>query len=91
MYKIVISYLVGYKYQTSSITFEIGSPKVVTLGQQQQYNASEKPTVTLEQYTYINRNARPPNYSKQITVQYIIKQVVITYDKNYIEPCDNRG
>ena len=45
MYKIVVSYQVGYKYKTSSITFEMGSPKVVTLGQQ--YNVREKPIVLL--------------------------------------------
>ena len=60
----------------------MGFPKVVTLGQQ--YSVREKPTVIL--YTYINRHARPPNNSKQVTVQYIIKKVVIIYDKNAIEP-----
>ena len=49
----------------------------------------KKSTVIL--YTYINRYARPPNNSKQLTVQYIVKQLVITYDKNVIQPYNNRG
>ena len=42
-------------------------------------------------YTYMNHHARPRNKSKQITAQYIIEQVVIMYDKNVIEPYNNRG
>ena len=41
--------------------------------------------------TYINRHAGSPNNSKRIIVQYIVKQVVIIYDKNAIEPYNNRG
>ena len=46
---------------------------VVTLGQQ--YNVGEKPTVVL--YSYINRHAGPPNKTKQKTMQYMIKRVVV--------------
>ena len=55
---------------------------VVTLSQQ--YNVGEKPTVIL--YTYINRRAEPPSITKQKTMQYIVKRVVIIYDKRAIEP-----
>ena len=48
-----------------------------TLGQQ--YNVGEKPTVIL--YTYINRHAESPSVTKQKTMQYIVKRVVIIYDK----------
>ena len=41
-------------------------------------------------YTYVNRQARPPNNSKQKTIRYIIKEVVIIYDKNDIEPYKSR-
>ena len=60
---------------------------VVTLGQQ--YNVGEKPTVIL--YTYINRHAEPPSITKRKTMQYIVKRVVITYDKRAIEPYTNIG
>ena len=33
-------------------------------------------------YTYMNCQTRPPNNSKQKTMQYIIKEVVIIYDNN---------
>ena len=62
---------------------------VVTLDQQ--YNVEEKPTAIL--YTYINRHAEPPIITKQKTLYYIVKRVliVITYDNSFIEPYKNRG
>ena len=47
---------------------------VVTLGQQ--YNVGEKPTAIL--YTYINRQAGPPNKTKQKAMYYrTVKQTAI--------------
>ena len=60
---------------------------VVTLGQQ--YNVGEKPTVLL--YTYNNRHAEPPSITKQKTLRYMIKRVVIIYDNSAIESYKNRG
>ena len=62
---------------------------VVTLGQQ--YNVGERPTVIL--YPYINRHARPPGTSstKDTTVDYITKKILIIYDNNTIGPYSNRG
>ena len=43
-------------------------------------------------YIIISRHARPSNNSKQVMVQYIMKQVVtIIYNKNAIKPYNNRG
>ena len=58
-----------------------------TLGQQ--YNVGEKPTAIL--YTYINRHADPPSVTNQKTIQYIVKRVVITYDKKAIDSYTNIG
>ena len=41
-------------------------------------------------YTYMNRQARPSNNSKQKTIRYIIKEVVVIYHKNDIEPYKSR-
>ena len=49
----------------------------------QQHHVGEKPTLIL--YTYINCHAEPPNITKQKTLQYIVKRIVITYDNNGIE------
>ena len=44
-------------------------------------------------YTYIDRHEEPPNITKQKTLQYIVKRVVIIiiYDNSAIEPYKNRG
>ena len=60
---------------------------VVTLGQQ--YHVGEKLTVIL--YTYINSHAEPPSITKQKTMQYTVKRVVIIYDNSAIEPYTNIG
>ena len=60
---------------------------VVTLGQQ--YNVGEKPTVI--PYTYINHHAEPRSITKQKTLWYIVKRVVIIYDNSAIKPYKNRG
>ena len=59
----------------------------VTLGQQ--YMVGKKPTVIL--CTFINRHAEPPSITKQKTLQYIVKRVVIIYDNRAIELYKNRG
>ena len=66
---------------------KMGFPMAVTLCQQ--YNVGERPTVLL--YTYINRHTRPLNTTKQKTKQYTIKNVVIIYDNNDIEPYNIKG
>ena len=81
----VCTKLLFHRLQLQNLFHDIwnGFPEGSTLGQQ--YNVREKPNVIL--YTSsINRDDRPPNNSKQITVQYIIRQVVIIYDKNVIDP-----
>ena len=50
---------------------------VATLGEH--YNVGEKPAVIL--YTYTNRHAEPPSITKQETLSYIVKEVVIIYDR----------
>ena len=58
---------------------------LVTIGQQ--CNVGENPTIIL--YSYINRHAEPPNITKQKTLEYIAKRVlliVIIYDNSVIEP-----
>ena len=65
----------------------MGSPMVVTLGQQ--YNVGERPTVIL--YTYINRYTKqPPKATKteDKTVHNFTK-VIIIYDNNAISPYNN--
>ena len=41
-------------------------------------------------YTYINCHAEPPNITKQKTLQYIVKRIVITYDNSGIEQYKKR-
>ena len=40
---------------------------------------------------YIDRHAEPPDITKQKTLLYIVKRVVIIYDNSSIEPYTNRG
>ena len=61
---------------------------LVTIGQQ--CNVGENPTIIL--YSYINRHAESPNITKQKTLEYIVKSMVVTiYDNSAIEPYKNRG
>ena len=72
------------------MTFEIGSPKAVTLGQQY-YNVREKPTqynVPLHLSSCQATKEFKTNYS---AVLHKIKQVAIIYDNNAIELYNNRS
>ena len=60
---------------------------VVTWGQQ--YHVGEKPTVIL--YTYIYSHAKPPCITKQKTMQYMVKRIVVIYGNSAIEPYANIG
>ena len=73
---VVITYCYIGCEDTATALYLNGFTMLITLGQH--YNVGEKPTVIL--YTYINRQAEPPNITKHRKTVPSNHNVVNTYD-----------